>query len=30
VFPYARNTGLGSSVTGGFVYRGPIYGLQGL
>ncbi len=30
IFPYLRSTGLGSSVTGGFVYRGPIYGLQGI
>jgi glucose/arabinose dehydrogenase len=30
VFPYARSTGYGSSVTGGFVYRGPIYGLRGI
>jgi glucose/arabinose dehydrogenase len=29
-FAYPRNSGLGSSVTGGFVYRGPIYGLRGI
>lgn len=30
ILPIPRNTGLGSSVTGGFVYRGAIYALQGL
>lgn len=30
IFGYRRNTNLGSSVTGGFVYRGPIYGLRGI
>jgi len=27
---YTHSSGEGSSVTGGFVYRGPIYGLQGI
>jgi glucose/arabinose dehydrogenase len=30
ILPIPRNTGLGSSVTGGFVYRGPIWGLRGI
>jgi glucose/arabinose dehydrogenase len=30
VYAYPRSSGNGSSVTGGFVYRGPIYGLRGI
>ncbi|MDZ4813320.1 MAG: PQQ-dependent sugar dehydrogenase [Pseudomonadota bacterium] len=30
IFSYARNTGHGSSVTGGYVYRGAISALQGV
>lgn len=29
IHAYPRSSGNGSSVTGGFVYRGPIYGLRG-
>jgi glucose/arabinose dehydrogenase len=30
IFSYARGTGHGSSVSGGYVYRGDIYSLQGV